>query len=331
MPRASWNGFLRLSLVSCPVYLSPATSEAKRIRLNQLNAETGNRVKQQLIDSETGEIVERDQIAKGYEYARGQYVVIDDDELRALQVESSKIIDLTRFVEHDEVDPVYIDTPYYVYPDGELAAEAFQVIGQAMEAKGLVGVAKVTMSGRERQVLVEPRGPGLLMSTLRSADEVKAAEFGEKDRGEADPDMLAIAESIIERRKGPFDPADFRDAYQDALHELVNSKAKGVEVAPHATVAEPPKVVSLMDALKRSLTNDAGDAAEAAPAAAEAKSKRSKAALDRRQTALLMPVNGGAAAAAKKKPAAEPAAKPRPVAADVLKPSEAPAPRRRKA
>src|SRR5882672_342515 len=214
MPRASWNGFLRLSLVSCPVYLSPATTEAKRIRLNQINAETGNRVKQQLIDSETGEVVERDQIAKGYEHGRGQFVMIDDDELRALQVESSKIIDLTQFVDRDEVDPVYLDSPYYVYPDGELAAEAFQVIGQAMAAKGLVGLGKVTMSGRERLVLVEPRNPGLLMSTLRSADEVRAAEFSQKERGEADADMLAIAESIIERRKGVFDPTDFRDAYQ---------------------------------------------------------------------------------------------------------------------
>src|SRR5712671_1151840 len=197
MPRASWNGFLRLSLVSCPVALVPATTEAKRVRFNQLNSETGNRVQQQLIDSQTGEVVDRDQIVKGYEYERGRYVTIDDDELKALQIESSKIIDLERFVDRDEVDPVYLDSPYYVYPDGELAAEAFQVIGQAMAAKGLVGLGKVTMSGRERLVLVEPRSPGLLMSTLRSADEVRTAEFSQKERGEADADMLAIAESII--------------------------------------------------------------------------------------------------------------------------------------
>jgi Ku protein len=335
MPRASWNGFLRLSLVSCPVYLSPATTEAKRIRLNQINAETGNRVKQQLIDSETGEIVERDQIAKGYEHGRGQFVMVDDDELRALQVESSKIIDLTRFVDRDEVDPVYLDSPYYVYPDGELAAEAFQVIGQAMAAKGLVGLGKVTMSGRERLVLVEPRGPGLLMSTLRSADEVKAAEFSEKQRGEADPDMLAIAESIIERRKGVFDPADFRDAYQDKLRELVESKVKGVEPAPQEDVAEPTKVVSLMDALKRSLAQETNVVAEKrqqpteTPVAAEAKPKRGKAAPDRRQTALLMPVNGSGKK--KETAAAEPAPKIKPAAADLLKPAAASAPRRRKA
>src|SRR5262249_38903346 len=140
MPRASWTGFLRLSLVSCPVYLSPATSEAKRIRLNQLNAETGNRLKQQLIDSETGEVVERDQIARGYEYDRGRYVTITDDELKELQIESSKIIDLDQFVGRDEVDPVYLDSPYYIYPDGNLADEAFRVIGQAMEKKGKVGL-----------------------------------------------------------------------------------------------------------------------------------------------------------------------------------------------
>jgi DNA end-binding protein Ku len=161
MPRASWNGFLKLSLVSCPVYLSPATTEAKRIRLNQLNSATGNRLKQQLVDSETGEVVERDEIAKGYEYERGRYVTLEDDELKGLQIESSKIIDLTQFVGRDEVDPVYLDAPYYVYPDGELATEAFQVIGEAMAAKGLVGIGRVTISSRERLVLVEPRGAGL--------------------------------------------------------------------------------------------------------------------------------------------------------------------------
>src|SRR5499427_6774388 len=173
MPRASWSGFLRLSLVSCPVSLVPATTEAKRIRFNQLNAKTGNRVQQQLIDSKTGEVVDRDQIAKGYEYDRGRYVTVTDDELKALQIDSSKIIDLDRFVDRDEVDPVYLDTPYYVYPDGEVAAETFRVIGEAMARKNKVGLGRVTMSNRERLVLVEPKGSGLLMSTLRSAEEVR--------------------------------------------------------------------------------------------------------------------------------------------------------------
>src|ERR1700736_6466672 len=127
MPRASWNGFLRLSLVTCPVYLVPATTEAKRVRFNQLNGETGNRVAQQLVDSKTGEVVDRDQIVKGYEFERGRYVTISDDELKDLQLESSKIIDLDRFVDRDEVDPTYLDSPYYVYTQGEPAARPLQV------------------------------------------------------------------------------------------------------------------------------------------------------------------------------------------------------------
>jgi DNA end-binding protein Ku len=302
MPRASWNGFLRLSLVSCPVSLVPATTEAKRIRFNQLNAETGNRVAQQLVDSKTGETVDRDQIVKGYEYDRGRYVTITDDELKALQIESSKIIDLDRFVDRDEVDPVYLDTSYYVYPDGKLAAETFRVIGEAMARKNKVGLGRVTISSREREVLVEPRGAGLVMSTVRSADEVRPAEFEAPAKDEIDADMVAIAESIIERRSGAFDPASFRDRYQDALRELVAEKTKGQVMAPRE-VAEPPKVINLMDALKRSLAQEEKEPASARES--PAKPARAPSVSDRRQKALLLPVSGGRKK--KEEPAAEPA------------------------
>jgi DNA end-binding protein Ku len=302
MPRASWSGFLRLSLVTCPVYLTPATTEAKRIRLNQLNSRTGNRLSQRLVDSKTGEEVSRDQIAKGYEFDRDRYVTISDEELKDLQVESSKIIDLDRFVSRDEVDPLYLDTPYYIYPEGELAAETFRVIGEAMGHTNRVGLGRITMSGRERPVLVEPRGEGLLMSQLRSSDEVRPAEFAGKPEAQIDPDLVALAETIIERKSGKFEPAAFHDRYQDALRELVESKLKGEVTAASRAVAEPPKVVNLMDALKRSLAREEASAPGRATSAASA--RRPRPASDRRQPALLLPVAGGRDA--KAKPEAQP-------------------------
>ena len=297
MPRATWNGFLRLSLVSCPIYLTPATSEAANIRLHQINPKTGNRVRQQLVDGESGDKVERADIVRGYEYERHEYVIIPDDELQELRIESSQTIDLDRFVKRDEIDPLYLDAPYFIYPDGKIAIETFAVIGAAMAETGRVGIGRIVLSSRERMVLVEPRGAGLLMNTLRSAAEVRTAEFGGAAEP-ADADMVAVARTIIERRAAEFDPADFRDRYQDALRELVESRAEGRPAAKKQAAATP-KVINLMEALKRSLAEGGGKTAAA----------KRKAGGDRRQGHMLLPVEGGRAKPAET--AAEPAAKPR--------------------
>jgi DNA end-binding protein Ku len=291
MPRASWNGFLRLSLVSCPIYLSPAVTEAAHIRLHQLNPKTGNRLRQQLVDEETGDKVERADVVKGYEYDKHQYVVIPDEEIAALKIESSQTVDLDRFVERDAIDPLFLDTPYYVYPDGKIAVETFRVIGAAMEHQGRVGIGRIVMANRERTVMIEPRGGGMLMRLLRGADEVRRPDFGDAG-GEPDPDMVAVAETIIERRVGEFEPAEFHDGYQEAMRALVESKVAGKPMAQRKGAGAPPKVVDLMEALKRSLAQS-----EKKPAA------KGKAAPDRRQANLLLPVSGGKTRETRAKPA----------------------------
>jgi DNA end-binding protein Ku len=338
MPRASWSGFLRLSLVSCPIYLSPATTRTKSIRLHQVwrpgaAEEVGEqldqgqnlpdppasrpalgevenrtekvgpatRIRLRPHDPSSGEEVERDEVVRGYEYEHGQYVTFTPDELKALDLESSKVIDLEMFVPRGDVDPVYFNSPYYLYPDGQMAVEAMRVIGAAMAEAGTVGIARLTMNRRERMVMVEARGSGMVLITLRAADEVRAPQFM-KAEGTIDADMLAIARTLIQRRIEKFDTTKFRDRYQEALQELIETKVRGLPIKLRA-VATPAPVIDLMAALKRSL------AGETPAAKVPAAKKRAKAPPNRRQGAFLLPVPGG------RKKNEEPATEPATVAA----------------
>jgi DNA end-binding protein Ku len=226
-------------------------------------------------DPGTGEEIEKREVVKGYEYSRGQFLTFTAEELKALDVESSKVVDLEKFVAGSDIDPVYFDSPYYVYPDGPIAVEALRVIGAAMAQAALVGLGRLTLSRRERMVMVEPRGTGMALFTLRAAGEVRAPQFGSAE-GDLDTEMVAIAGTIIRQRTGNFDPSAYRDRYQEALQQLIEAKMKGVTIEPRA-VSTPSPVIDLMAALKRSLAQE-----PSAPEQRIAKTKRAKQTPDRR-------------------------------------------------
>jgi DNA end-binding protein Ku len=270
-PRANWKGYLKLSLVSCSVALFPATTTRERVRFNIINRETGNRVRYEVVDADTGEEVPQEDRVKGYK-SGDKYVLLEEDELDEVALESTHTIDIESFVPRDEVDEIYLDESYYLVPDDKVGVEAFAVIREAMRAEGLVGLARVVLYRRERLLMLQPRGEGIVGTLLRYKNEVRdeADYFDDIPDVKVPKDMRDLAVHILKTKTAKFDPSKFEDRYEGALKKLIAAKQAGKEL-PAAPAPEPSNVINLMDALRRSVkaergggTRDAGRRSKAA-------------------------------------------------------------------
>jgi DNA end-binding protein Ku len=253
-PRAYWKGYLRLSLVSCPIQLFPATSEREKISFNQINKRTGNRIRYRKVDEHTGEEVPNEDIVKGYEVAKGEYVEIAEDELGAIALESKKTIDIDEFVPKTEIDELYNIRPYYIVPDGEVGQDAFAVIRSIIQQMNMVAIGRVVLTTREHVVAMEPRGKGIVGTLLRYPYEIRNENeyFDEIPDLKLGKDMMDLARHIVETKSGHFKPEKFEDHYEAALKELIAKKAKGIKIEVPRERASG-KVINLMDALRRSV------------------------------------------------------------------------------
>jgi DNA end-binding protein Ku len=265
-PRASWKGHIRLSLVSCAVKMFPATSTSERISFNQLHKDTHNRINMKPVDPELG-LVERADLVRGYEYEDKQYIIIEDEDLDAVRIESNHTLNIEAFVDESEVDVIYQDAPYYLAPDGAMAEETFVVLREAMRKAGKVAIARLVLSSRERVVTIGARENGMFVTTLRNPNEVRgtAEYFGNVPVGKPEPEMLDLAEKLIEQKVTHFDPKAYEDRYEVALLGMIKEKLKGHKPII-AAAPERGNVINLMDALKASL----GEAKPAAPSKAKA-------------------------------------------------------------
>jgi Ku protein len=254
-PRAYWKGSLKLSLVSCPVALYPATTAVEKTRFHMINTETGNRLRQQMVDEETGDVVESDQKARGYEISKGKYVEIEKDELDAVQIESNHTIDIDSFVPRDEIDQRFLNHPYYIVPDGKAGVDAFAVIRDAMKDRDRVALARIVLTNREHVMAIEPFEKGLLATTLRYPYELRDADdyFDGIKSPKISKDMIELAVHILDTKAAHFDPSKFKDEYETALKKLVKRKAAGKPIKAAEPEEKPSNVVSLMDALKQSV------------------------------------------------------------------------------
>jgi DNA end-binding protein Ku len=270
--RAIWRGQIRLALVSIPIELFPATKSGAAIQFHQVYEPTGQRIKYEKVVPGIGP-VDRDQIVKGYEVSKGHYVLLDQEEIDSVKLESRKTLDLVEFVDEDGIDSMYFDKPYYVVPADDLAEEAYVVLRDALKAANKIGVGQLAMRGQEYVVALKPCGRGLLLETLRYADEVNKSSGFFRDIGDhkPDPDLLDMASMLIEKKAGEFDPKEFHNRYVDALHRLIEKKqkAKGEKIIEEPEEAAPKgsNVIDLMAALKKSLGDQKAPAKAKKPAA----------------------------------------------------------------
>jgi DNA end-binding protein Ku len=311
-PRPYWKGYLKLSLVSCPIALHTATSGGERIAFRQINRKTGNRLRQQLVDEVTREPVESADKGRGYEYAKGAFVAVEDEELDAIAIESNHTIEIDKFVPHSQIDERYFDSSYYVTPTDQVGQEAFAVIREAMRGKAMVALGRVVLAKRERVIMLQPWENGLMGTTLRYAYEVRPASeyFDEIPAIKVGGEMLKLAEHILETKSAEFDPTTFEDQYEQAVVKMLQEKQAGLPVPKTRGEQAPPQnVINLMDALRRSIANNkGGKSAEKAiekPKQKLASKKGKKRAEGQRE--MLLPIAGKKAAAketAKERPSA---------------------------
>ncbi|MCE7028615.1 Ku protein [Jiella avicenniae] len=279
-PRAYWTGHIRLSLVSFPVRLFAATSPARTIQLHQYDKNTGQRIRYQKVSEKDEDPVESDDIVKGYEYEKGRYVPVEDEEIERLKAESNHVIELTQFTDASDIDPIYYDRPYYIAPDEDGVQDAYVTIREALRKAKKVALGRIVISGKERIAAIKPCGDGLMLETLRYAQEVRDAKkfFDEvKDDAEIDDEQLELAQLLIEKKSKPFDPKAFRDTYQQGLMEIIKAKIAGKEPeAEEAPEEDGGNVIDIMDALRRSLEQSGGAAGKGSKGSSRAKSSSSR-------------------------------------------------------
>jgi DNA end-binding protein Ku len=301
-PRPYWKGYIKLALVSCPIALYTASSSSERVAFRQINKKTGNRLRQRLVDEVTGDTVEGSDKGKGYEYAKNAYLMVEDDELDAIAIESNHTIEIDSFVPRSEIDERYLDSPYYIAPNEPVGQEAFAVIREAMRGKGMVALGRVVLSKRERVIMLQPWEKGIMGTTMRYPYEVRESKdyFYDIADVKVQPDLLQLAEHILKNKEAKFEPSQFVDRYEQAVLEVLKTKQAGMPAERPVATAPARNVVNLFDALRASIAQDKG-----APPKAAAKPGKKAAKRNPDQREMLLPITG----AGKGKEAAKPADK----------------------